>query len=152
MPFQCSANLRVAQAQPQGRHLGSELGEDVQALKLNERMFRSKLVRSEGVGHNRLRRNSRGWTRTSDKTVNSRLLYQLSYAGSLHRVSVEQKYSTSEPGGVKDPRGPRGGPRGDHPGAQWGLVPGDQDDKGCGCEGHAERGLQKAMVSLVWEC
>ena len=152
MPFQCSANLRVAQAQPRGRHLGSELGEDVQALKLNERMFRSKLVRSEGVGHNRLRRNSRGWTRTSDKTVNSRLLYQLSYAGSLHRVSVEQKYSTSEPGGVKDPRGPRGGPRGDHPGAQWGLVPGDQDDKGCGCEGHAERGLQKAMVSLVWEC
>ena len=28
-------------------------------------------------------RNSRGWTRTSDKTVNSRLLYQLSYAGSF---------------------------------------------------------------------
>ena len=119
MPFRRSATLRIAQPLPQERHLGSELGEDAQALKLNERMFRSKLVRSEGVGHNRLRRNSRGWTRTSDKTVNSRLLYQLSYAGSLHRVSVEQKYSTSEPGGVKDPRWPRGGPRGDHPGAQW---------------------------------
>ena len=114
MPFRCSATLRIAQPQPQERHLGSELGEDAQALKLNERMFRSKLVRSEGVGHNRLRRNSRGWTRTSDKTVNSRLLYQLSYAGSLHRVSVEQKYSTSEPGGVKDPRWPGGGSRSDH--------------------------------------
>ena len=31
----------------------------------------------------RLQQNSRGWTRTSDKTVNSRLLYQLSYAGSV---------------------------------------------------------------------
>ena len=78
----------------------------------------------------RLKKSSRGWTRTSDKTVNSRLLYQLSYAGSLHRVSVEQKYSTSEPGGVKDPRWPCGGSRSDHPEAQWGLVPGDQDDKG----------------------
>jgi hypothetical protein len=29
----------------------------------------------------RLKKSSRGWTRTSDKTVNSRLLYQLSYAG-----------------------------------------------------------------------
>ncbi len=28
--------------------------------------------------------NSRGWTRTSDKSVNSRLLYQLSYAGLTH--------------------------------------------------------------------
>jgi len=45
-------------------------------------------------------------------------------------VSVEQKYSTSEPGGVKDPRWPCGGSRSDHPEAQWGLVPGDQDDKG----------------------
>ena len=31
----------------------------------------------------RVPRSSRGWTRTSDKTVNSRLLYQLSYAGSV---------------------------------------------------------------------
>ena len=47
-------------------------------------------------------RNSRGWTRTSDKTVNSRLLYQLSYAGSFCTKYSRQKYSTSEPGGVKD--------------------------------------------------
>ena len=33
---------------------------------------------------------SRGWTRTSDKTVNSRLLYQLSYAGSdSNQVNVD---------------------------------------------------------------
>ena len=38
-------------------------------------------------------------------------------------MSVEQKYSTSEPGGVKDPRGPRGGSRSDHVEAQWGLFP-----------------------------
>ena len=34
-------------------------------------------------GSARLQRSSRGWTRTSDKTVNSRLLYQLSYAGKI---------------------------------------------------------------------
>ena len=84
--FRYSANLRVAQPESQEYYLGSGPGEDAQALKLNERMFGSKLVPSEGVRHNGLRRNSRGWTRTSDKTVNSRLLYQLSYAGSLYRV------------------------------------------------------------------
>ena len=30
-------------------------------------------------------KSSRGWTRTSDKPVNSRLLYQLSYAGMYKR-------------------------------------------------------------------
>ncbi len=36
-----------------------------------------------GMVPDRLQQSSRGWTRTSDKTVNSRLLYQLSYAGSV---------------------------------------------------------------------
>ena len=38
----------------------------------------------------RLPRSSRGWTRTSDKTVNSRLLYQLSYAGKFPPVKVDR--------------------------------------------------------------
>ena len=51
----------------------------------------------------RLKKSSRGWTRTSDKTVNSRLLYQLSYAGiGCLPGEGRQKYSTSETGGVKD--------------------------------------------------
>ena len=36
-------------------------------------------------------KSSRGWTRTSDKPVNSRLLYQLSYAGMYKKVILAMK-------------------------------------------------------------
>ena len=111
-------------------------------------MFRSKSYDRGAAGYNCLQRNSRGWTRTSDKTVNSRLLYQLSYAGSSYRVVGRQKYSTSEPGGVKDLRGarrwiwkcplPRAGAVGSTP-CRSQLL-GDQDDKRRCREESAEQG------------
>ena len=48
--------------------------------------------------------NSRGWTRTSDKSVNSRLLYQLSYAGLTHAGRRQSEQKTLEPrGGCQGP-------------------------------------------------
>ena len=79
---------------------------DPPGLRVNDRVA---LVRART-------NDSRGWTRTSDKSVNSRLLYQLSYAGSTHtEMSAEQRKTlvrrrrvsrTGPPGGAIGTRDP----------------------------------------------
>ena len=91
------------------------------------------------MGSAPLPRSSRGWTRTSDKTVNSRLLYQLSYAGKFLPDEGRQNYSTSGRGGVKEFAGGLGSP--------WaGTLPGDQDDERRRREKRAEHTSPEADI------